>query len=277
VTITGVGHDRSSAASLEGVTPALTYYEGSGTSGVSLGSAAPSAAGAYTVVAAYDGSADYLPVSSEPVTVTFTIADSTTTIALAASSGSTVYGQPITFVATVAAPVAPSGTVTFFDDGSVLGTVPVNDSGAASLTTSALAFGPHSVTASYGGNAGLTGSQSTSTSSLVTKASTTVALVADPISKRKKVESEVLTVDVEPVSPGGGVPSGDVIFEVLSRKKKKTTTKVLGTAALNRGAAVLAFKSKLVLSQVITIVYGGDTDFETSTLTAPKLSKNGLI
>jgi hypothetical protein len=277
VGITGVGNDHSPAASLEGVTPAPAYYEGSGTSGVSLGSAAPSAAGTYTVMAIYNGSAEYLPVSSEPVT--FTIGAGTTTIVLATSSGSAVYGQPITFVATVATPVAPSGTVTFFDGGSVLATVPVNASGAASLTTSALAFGSHSVTASYSGDASLTGAQSTSISSLVAKASTTVALVADPITKKKKVKSEVLKVNVEPVSPGSGLPGGQVIFELLTKKKKKkkATTKVLGTTVLSGGAAELTVKPRLVLRKAITIVYGGGANFLASTSTAPKLSKKGLL
>ena len=54
------------AASLEGVTPTLTYYAGSGTSGANLGSAAPSAAGTYTVVARFPGSADYTPAQFKP-------------------------------------------------------------------------------------------------------------------------------------------------------------------------------------------------------------------
>jgi hypothetical protein len=39
----------------------------------------------------------------------------------------------------------------------------------------------------------------------------------------------------------------------------------------------LAFRAKLVLSRVITIVYSGDADFKASMLTAPKLSKKGVL
>ena len=64
--VTGVSG--TAARSLEGVTPTLTYYAGTGTSGTNLGSAAPSAAGTYTVVARFPGSADYAAAQSEPAT-----------------------------------------------------------------------------------------------------------------------------------------------------------------------------------------------------------------
>ena len=91
----------SPGASLEGVTPTLTYYAGSGTSGTSLGSTPPTDAGTYTVVASFAGTADYSAVQSAPVA--FTIGQGTATIALTSSIGSAVYGQAITFVAKVAA------------------------------------------------------------------------------------------------------------------------------------------------------------------------------
>ncbi len=52
-TVTASGS--TAAPNLEGVTPTLTYYAGSGTSGTNLGSTAPSAAGTYTVVAGFPG------------------------------------------------------------------------------------------------------------------------------------------------------------------------------------------------------------------------------
>jgi hypothetical protein len=67
--------------------------------------------------------------------VTFTIGAGTAAIALTSSAGSTDYGQSITFVANVAAGVAPSGTVTFLDGGTTLATVPLDGSGAATLLT----------------------------------------------------------------------------------------------------------------------------------------------
>jgi hypothetical protein len=66
-TVTGFGG--TATPELEGVTPTLTYYAGSGTSGTNLGSAAPSAAGTYTVVARLAGSADFAAAQSQPATV----------------------------------------------------------------------------------------------------------------------------------------------------------------------------------------------------------------
>jgi hypothetical protein len=67
--VTGV--DTTPAASLEGVTPTLTYYVGSTASG-SGSATAPVAAGTYTVVATFPGSDDYAAAQSQPVTFTIT-------------------------------------------------------------------------------------------------------------------------------------------------------------------------------------------------------------
>ena len=63
-TVTGVSG--AADASLEGITPTLTYFVGSGTSGTDLGATAPTAVGTYTVVASFPGSADYARPSRSP-------------------------------------------------------------------------------------------------------------------------------------------------------------------------------------------------------------------
>ena len=59
----------ATSASLEGVTPTLTYYAGTTATGTPL-SGPPTAAGTYTVVASFAGSTDY---TSGSATATFTI------------------------------------------------------------------------------------------------------------------------------------------------------------------------------------------------------------
>jgi large repetitive protein len=257
------------------VTPTLTYYDGSGTAGTSLGATPPTAAGTYTVVASFAGTANYSAVQSEPVT--FTIRLATATVAFASSAGSTVYGQPITFIARVAAAGNPSGTVTFLDGDTALATVSLDSSGAAILTASDVATGFHSITASYSGDAGTGGAQSGSATESVARSSTTIVLVPHPVLKKKKVKSEVLTAEIKPPYPGGGLPTGMVTFELLTKKRKKIHTKIIATAAVSGGDATLTFKPKRVLRKVITIFYSGDPDYKASTLTAPKLRKNGLL
>jgi predicted outer membrane repeat protein len=280
VSITGSGESNSPAASLGGVRPTLNYYDGSNTSGTSLGGTAPAAVGTYTVVAAYAGSADYLAVRSAPVTFTIKAASATqgtATIALAVSSGPAVFGQAITLVATVGGQDSPSGTVTFLDGATVLATVPLDAAGTATLTTQFMALGSQAITASFSGDAGMTGAQSAATSISVAQSATSVVVVPHPVLKKKKLKSEILTADIDPTAPGGGVPTGTVTFELLTKKGKKTKTTVLGRAAVVGGDATMTFTPKRVLRQAITIIYSGDTDFKASVLTTPKLSKTGLL
>ena len=75
---------------------------------------------------------------------------------VAASTNNPVAGQGITFTATVSAAagtaVPNGGTVTFFDGTTSLGTAMLSAAGTATLTTSTLLAGSHSITAVYGGN-----------------------------------------------------------------------------------------------------------------------------
>ncbi|HVB09005.1 MAG TPA: Ig-like domain-containing protein, partial [Bacillota bacterium] len=64
--------------------------------------------------------------------------------------------QPVTFTATVALTApgagAPTGTVTFTDGSSTLGTASLSATGTATLTTDNLPAGPQAITATYGGD-----------------------------------------------------------------------------------------------------------------------------
>ena len=73
-----------------------------------------------------------------------------------------------------------------------------------------------------------------------------------------------------------GIPTGTVAFELVTRKRKKTITKVLGTARLSGGDALFTVPAKRVLRQAITIVYNGDGDFLGSKVVYPKLTSRGL-
>ncbi len=80
-----------------------------------------------------------------------------TVTALRASAASAVLGQPITFTATVGVPAAGGATpngglVTFSDQAGVLGSAALQN-GVAEYTTSVLAAGTNTISASYGGNA----------------------------------------------------------------------------------------------------------------------------
>jgi uncharacterized repeat protein (TIGR01451 family) len=123
------------------------------------------------------------PVSSaqapngSPATATLTVGTATTTTLTSSRNPSTT-GQAVTFTATVAAGGGgtPTGTVTFLDAGSTIGSAPLSG-GIATFTTSALTLGSHSITASYGGAPGF----SSSTSSAVVQV---VGVPADSVRLR---------------------------------------------------------------------------------------------
>ncbi len=102
-----------------------------------------------------------IPSNGATVTLNFTLSPvlTNTTTALVSSATPSVFGQNVTFTATVA-PVPPGsgtpiGTVTFRDGATTLGTGSLA-AGQATFTTSALSVGNHTITAEYGGNAAST-------------------------------------------------------------------------------------------------------------------------
>src|SRR6202042_3379700 len=82
-----------------------------------------------------------------------------TTTTVSSSANPSAIGQPVTFTATVTpgpnGPATPTGTVTFYDGGSSIGTGPASTTQGvttATLTTSSLSLGIHATTASYAGD-----------------------------------------------------------------------------------------------------------------------------
>jgi hypothetical protein len=219
-------------------------------------------------VAAFPGSVNYAPAQSAPVT--FTIASAGTTVWLATSAASAVVGQPVILTAAAAAadPGAgtPSGPVTFYDGPETLAAVPLDASGRA-IWTGSLGLGDHSLSAYYGGNGDFRAARSNAISWSVAPAQTQVLLVPRPEVKRGRIPSLILSVGVEPQSPGAGVPTGSVTF---------LTKRVLGSVELNDGRASLAVKTRSVLNRPLTILYGGGTGYRSSTLVSPRMTPASL-
>jgi streptogramin lyase len=117
--------------------------------------------GSHAITATYPASEELNSSASAAITQTVTQASTTTTLASSPNPATT--GQAVTFTATVSAAVTgvgtPTGTVTFLDGASTLGTSSLN-SGSAFLSTSFLVIGNHAITASYAGGANFTGSAS---------------------------------------------------------------------------------------------------------------------
>jgi hypothetical protein len=124
-------------------------------SGVATFSTTTLALSNHSITASYGGDSKDAGSVSGAVSVSVAIAPLATTTALAVSATQVTVGQSVTFTATVSpqsgANVA-AGTVTFLDGTTTLGTAPLNATGVATFTTTALAAGSNSITAAYGGD-----------------------------------------------------------------------------------------------------------------------------
>jgi hypothetical protein len=152
----------------------VTFKDGSTTlgtaalnsSGVASFIASSLADGPHAITAQYPGDTHFLPSVSAVFDQSVGKADGVVSILLASSGNPALLGQPITFTATVSdvtggEPFVPTGTVTFSDGATVLGTPrPLSTGGVATLTQ-ALAVGVHSITAAYSGDANFASKTST--------------------------------------------------------------------------------------------------------------------
>ncbi len=189
-----------------------------------------------------------------------------TTTKIKSSDNSSVYGESVTFTATITASsgkTKPSGTVTFSDGNAVLGTASASN-GTATFTTSALTVGSHSITAVYAGIESVSASFSESASAVlaetVAQAVTTTTLSASS-TRATSGQSVTFTAKVVPTSPGTGTPTGTVTF--------KDGSITLGAATLSpvTGGAQATFATSTlpIGTDSITAVYAGSTDYTTST------------
>src|SRR5207249_428553 len=178
---------------------------------------------------------------------------------LASSFNPSVFGASVTFTATVSAvsPGAgtPTGTVTFKDSATTLGTGTLTG-GQATFLTSSLSVSNHSITAVYNSDVNFTNSTSSVLTQTVTKADTTTSL-ASSFNPSVFGASVTFTAMVSAVSPGGGTPTGSVIF------KDGATT--LGTGALASARATLTSPTLATGSQTNSAAtHSGDGNFDLS-------------
>jgi hypothetical protein len=214
-------------------------------------------AGRHFITASYSGDPNYgtgSVVLVQPVL-------QTSTVTLTASPNPSVFGQAVTFTATVAAggptQKVPEGAVTFLDGDTILWTVALNplgftsSNGKVSFTTSALTGGSHSITAVYSGDTNFTGNTSDPFTLVVNSAATSTTLSS---SMNPSVSGQAVTFTATVHVPGSGTPTGDLTF--------MDGDTVLGTGTLDvSGKATFTTTDLEVGPHSITAVYGGDGNF----------------
>jgi hypothetical protein len=138
-----------------GATGTVAFRDGTksiGTATLSGGTATFSTSsltlGSHSIKAIYGGDANFGPSVSN--VITHQVKKSTTTNLFSNPNPSNV-GQSVTFTAVVTESTA-TGTVTFADGGTTLGTVPLQEDGTATFSTSALPAGLRQIVATYSGD-----------------------------------------------------------------------------------------------------------------------------
>ena len=129
-------------------------------------------AGSQPVAAAWPGNVD---LSASTANNTFSVNGGMTATSVVLNGTPTEYGQTASFTATVSSAAGtPTGQVTFYSDGGMLGTLTLT-AGSATLSTAALTAGSHVITASYLGNPAFNASGSAPMTQQVTKATPRVS------------------------------------------------------------------------------------------------------
>lgn len=222
--------------------------------------------GSHTITALYSGDVDFLPSAGfDAQTVNPTPVATTTT--LTSSQNPSVFGQPVTFTATVApnppGTGTPTGSVVFTIDGTPSGPVALVN-GVATFTPGTLAVGPRTVSAAYTSDSPDFADSSTTTAltQTVNQASTEITGTVSQSAPGQPI-ALILIAFVEPVPPGSGTPKGRVGF-TLSRSGGGPM--LSGSALLDaNGFAVLNLNQSVPPGlYTLTSTYSGENNFSAS-------------
>ncbi len=209
------------------------------------------------ITATYSGDANFSAGSTALVQFVHASATATTLVSSLAFSS---IGQSVTFTAKVAASPSgtaiPTGQVTFQDGGVVLRQAPVNASGAVAFSTSALAAGSHTITATYASDTTFAAS-SASIVQTVQDLHTAVSSTPNP-----SVSGQSVTFTATMTS-SAGIPAGTVTF------KEGNKVWASGVQVDGSGKASFTTTALAVGSHVITATFTGSAGWANSSRSAP--------
>jgi hypothetical protein len=218
------------------------------------------AIGNHTFTATYNGSTDFTASTSLSITIAVTKIPTITTAST--TTPAPTPGQDVKLKAVVkqaSGTTKPTGSVTFREGATVLGTVAlvlVGTAQTARLTiTGGLPLGSHTITASYAGASTFEASAST-VGVTVAKGSTLSTLTVTPSTTTPG--RSTIAVAVTAVAPATGVPSGVVTFVVDAQAPQVYSLNTVGKAQF---AVTFASGS----THTVSVSYAGDSSFNAST------------
>ncbi len=208
------------------------------------------AVGSHPITATYPGDSNFAASVSNGVTETIN-KQTTVTISLSSDTNPAAFSTSVTFTATV--PSDAKGTVTFYDNGVLIGTGNVN-AGKATYPTSTLAVGTHPITATYSGDTNYASvTTTTGVSQSITQGTATVSISGAP-NPSSYGSSVLMTITV--TGQNGVIPTGTVTLtdngvalgSTLTLNASGTTTYPVST--LTTG------------NHTIIATYSGDTTYK---------------
>ena len=259
--------------------------------------------GSYTVTAEYNGDGINGPSKSQPVSVTvapeasvltfsptYVSYNGTTAAADPITAGLSVnYGSSLLFDVSIAGasgvPGAPTGTVTFSDGSTTLGTVAVNAGGAAEFNASMLSPGSHTISARYSGDASYKASKTAPLQFRVVQVMTTLDIFPDAsqLSSYFLPTPPNLTFyyntgqspDFEAVVLGnttfaGALPTGTMTFRLGSNARATTVPIITADDILidvPTAGATQFYPNVQAGTYPLTVTYNGDANYAPASVT----------
>jgi len=191
------------------------------------------------------------------------------TVTVGASSGSIEAGQTITLEAYVV-PVLATGTVTFYNGSTALGTATIDSSGSfssgiAQLSTRFSSIGTQTITAQYSGNAFYSANTSAAIAISVSNVLVASSLSLQSSTTTPQYQTSVtLTATVSP-----SVATGTVTFY-----NNQTN---IGSAAVSAGVATLTTSFAAGGTATVSAIYSGNSNYLTSTSNSITLNVSGPL
>ena len=265
----------ATVASAIGLTPtgSVTFNDGSTVLGtVNLSSSGTAtfttdrlAPGTRSLTATYSGDVNNRAGASTPIKESVLQIGTSTTLsadAVPLNAGGTLHlSSVVTNTSGAMAASTLTGTVTFIDGTTVLGTAAVDAGGHASLAVPGLAVGSHALAASYSGTQNFASSTSDTLNETVQQTTTQTTLT---VSAKTITAGDVSTLDVS-VSSATGTPTGSV--RILDGSS------ALGSVVLDAsGHATLSTSKLSVGTHLLSAAYDGDVNYKASASAATNLT-----
>lgn len=240
-------------------TGTVTFYAGNQAlatatlngSGTAVATVSTLGAGTYSITAVYNASVDY--GGSTSALVTLVVNGATTTTGLSSAPNPSTFGQLVTFTAVVTASpstASPTGTVTFREGTTSLGTGALSSTGIAAFNISTLAVGSHTITAYYGSSTNDNASTSNPVVQVVGPAQTSVSLTGTP---NPAAAGQKVTLVATLSSVSGTPTSGTVVFS--------DQFGTVGSAAVAAGQASFSTSSLATGTHNIVATFSGGGNY----------------